>query len=126
MKRKLKWTAVLLVVLLPVLGAVLFLLPRDRITLANYERIRDEMTMDDVERLLGGPGMNEKEFLAQHGKDIYRLKARTAGESRFWLGRRYWMEIRFAPQGYVSTKCYSKLFSAEPTLLERLRDWIGW
>ena len=52
MKRKLAWVC-LLVAPLVIGSAVLVLLPRDRITQANCERIKKGMTENEVETILG-------------------------------------------------------------------------
>ena len=66
MKRKLKWIAVVLVLLLLGFGAALFLLPRDPITLASWKQIRIGMTEEEVEDILGGPGISTKDFWDQN------------------------------------------------------------
>lgn len=63
MKRKLKWIGVVLVVLVIGLGVVLFLLPRDRITVESWKQIRIGMTEKEVEGLLGASAMNGEEIL---------------------------------------------------------------
>src|SRR5262245_23145775 len=55
MKRKLKWIAVVLAVLLLGFGTALFLWPRDRITPSTYGRLTLGMTQKDVESLIGLP-----------------------------------------------------------------------
>src|SRR5215467_633386 len=62
MKRKLKWLAVVLAVLLLGFGTALLLWPRDPITAESWKRIRVGMTVEEVERILGRPG----ESLPQH------------------------------------------------------------
>ena len=57
MKRKLKWTAVVLAVLLLGFGAAIFLWPRDRITAESWEKIQLGMTVEEVQDILGGPGL---------------------------------------------------------------------
>ena len=64
MKRKLKWMAVVLAVLLVGLGVALFVWPRDRITTESWKNIRIGMTVKEVESILGRPGLRMPEFLA--------------------------------------------------------------
>jgi len=64
MKRKLKWIAVILAVLLVGLGVALFVWPRDRITTESWKKIRIGMTVKEVESILGRPGSRMPEFLA--------------------------------------------------------------
>ena len=65
MKRKPKWIAVVLVVLLLGFGTALFLWPRDRITPESWRQIEIGMTENQVEEILGGPGKNEAEAEAK-------------------------------------------------------------
>ncbi|HMF18115.1 MAG TPA: hypothetical protein VKE98_12960, partial [Gemmataceae bacterium] len=65
MKRKLKWTAAVLAVLLLGFGTAIFLWPRDRITVETYKKLRIGITEGEVEGLLGGPGISEDVFMAQ-------------------------------------------------------------
>src|SRR5262249_53120915 len=56
MKRKLKWLAIVLAVLLLGFGTALFLGPRDRITVESWQKIQIGMTEEEVAEILGGPG----------------------------------------------------------------------
>jgi hypothetical protein len=56
MKRKLKWLAIVLAVLLLGFGTALLLWPRDRITAESWQKIRIGMTENEVAEILGGPG----------------------------------------------------------------------
>lgn len=143
MKRKLKWTAVVLVVLLLGFGTTLFFFPRDRITVDSWKQIHLGMTEKEVERILGGPGTSYKDFLAA----IDRLEAQMGkppligkgipvwepddgvegvGNSKVWQGRRGIMEIQFNQECYVKWKLFSPMRPTDPTFLERLSDWLGW
>src|SRR5262249_56779776 len=68
MKRKLKWLAVVLVVLLVGFGTALYLWPRDRITAESWQKIRIGMTEDEVAEILGGPGMRREEDIAENDR----------------------------------------------------------
>src|SRR5262249_62055690 len=68
MKRKLKWLAVVLVVLLVGFGTALYLWPRDRITAESWPNIRIGMTEDEVAEILGGPGMRREEDIAENDR----------------------------------------------------------
>jgi hypothetical protein len=135
MKRKLKWMAVVLAVLVMGLGAALFLLPRDRITRESWERIRLGMTEKEVEAILGEPGKNMKDFfegIIIEGKIPYKVKGNPfqEGESsvygKIWLGRRGIMAIDFDLDWQVTRKTFREAHSADPTLIDNLRDWLGW
>ncbi len=71
MKRKLKWIAVVLAVLLLGMGVALLLWARDRITSDSWKQIRLGMTMEEVERILGGPGIITDELQAHIGKEPF-------------------------------------------------------
>jgi len=130
MKRKLKWLAVVLAVSLLGLGTALLLWPRDRITAASWKQIRIGMTENQVEEILGQPGMSSEEckffekgqFLSlQLAKPIYGVQATF----KYWTSQRgTTMQIGFDERGHVSAK---RLWSSgEPSFLDRIRDWLGW
>jgi hypothetical protein len=132
MKRKLTWTAVFLALLLLGFGAVLFLWPRDRVTHESFEMIRVGMTENEVEGILGGPGKDLQTFLVQ---DVNILVDRGITidhqidhlETRVWVGRRAVVEIQFRTGGpVIGLSFYVRRRSAEPTIIERLREWLGW
>ncbi|HMF18113.1 MAG TPA: hypothetical protein VKE98_12950 [Gemmataceae bacterium] len=116
MKRKLKWLAIVLAVLLVGFGTALFLWPRDRITKASWEKIRIGMTEKEVEGILSGPGKS----LGRPGQGWDNTKR---GE-KVWLGRRGSILISFK-NGVVIGKFWEK-DDYGPTFVDRLRDWLGW
>jgi len=143
MKRKLKWIAVVLVVLLAGMAAALFLWPRDQMTTESWGKIRLGMTEKEVEGILGEPGIRYADYLAhiqnlkKPGKvfwDVEGIRLREAegdwhpkmGEFKVWIGKRGILGIQF--QGsQVRCKLFQELFSSDhPTFLDRLRDWLGW
>ena len=139
MKRKLKWAAVFLALLLLGFGVALFLLPRDWITLATWKDIRVGMKVKEVEGLLGKPGMPFKELCEQwrdHLSKVLVIEGKALAEeprSRFWgneetfhwLGRRGIIEIQFDQRGQVRGKIFWGISPAEPSFLDCLRDWLG-
>jgi len=147
MKRKLKWLAAVLVVLLLGFGTALFLWPRDhdRITVESWKKIRIGMTEDEVAEILGGPGMSGEEAqrlekeLARIGKPPIQFSEEIQQEpevglpfikerSKVWLGHRGALIIEFDgnPEGRVRRKMFCEIQSSEVTFLDRLRDWLGW
>jgi hypothetical protein len=135
MKRKLKWIAVFVLVLFVGLGVVLFLLPRDRITVESWEKIEIGMTEKEVEEMLGGPGTNEKNFWEQFrtfqaifdGRELFEPEGAIGVVSeKYWVGRRGYMVILFREEGRVEAKVFQGWRSTDPTFLDRLRDWLGW
>jgi hypothetical protein len=121
MKRKLKWTAVVLAVLLLGFGAAIFLWPRDRITAESWEKIRIGMTSEEVEKILGGPGIKAP-FTSQ------RMKAgpQVPPTIHFWLGRNGFIEIEFDNDGRVMDKYFHEIHDSESNIVDRLREWLGW
>ena len=142
MKRKLKWLAIVLVVSLLGFGTALLLWPRDRITVESWKQIRVGMSQKEVEAILGEAGMTQEKFatfletLEKNGKfpivdsPIIEPKAGIAGngidDRKNWIGRHGCIQIGFDPPDHVSVKCFYALRSADPNLIDRLRDWLGW
>jgi len=150
------------------LGVALFLLPRDRITKASWEKVRLGMTVKQVEDILCTPGLTYAEFFQEIDaleKNIGGLPfvadgtnfverdpqdssrpsqgmggffllggnelpqpSRDAqiafGDERYWIGRLGCVEIRLNPQGRVKSKFFCGWRSAQPSVVDRLRDWL--
>src|SRR5262245_54552616 len=66
MKRKLKWLAIVLAVLLLGFGTALLLWPRDRITAESWKQIQIGMSEKEVEDILGKRGLKYEEFKAKY------------------------------------------------------------
>lgn len=133
MKRKLKWMAVVLAVLLLGFSATLFLWPRDRITKASWERIGLGMQEKEVEDILGGPGLTGDyaprfSLVMSGGVTFFDEKRYDFRNNRrkYWIGRRAVLGVSIDQEGIVRLKSFHKLHSLEPSFLERLRDWLGW
>ena len=114
MKRKLKWIAVLLIVLLAGMAAALFLWPRDQITLESWKKIRIGMTENQVEEILGVPGMGLDQlhhFLTSvvlsepigYGTRLENWQIRLGLDQqdthRFWTSQRHCLQIGFDGSG---------------------------
>ena len=141
MKRKLKWTAAVLAVLLLGLGAALLLWPRDRITPESWEKIEIGMTETRVEEILGRPGMSLEEFHVAfehweksgkapivNGINFFEPQRRprcgVGSKIKIWVGRRGHMDIEFDLEGQVTGKFFYGWQSSNR--IDRLRDWLGW
>jgi len=143
MKRKLKWIAVVLVVLLLGFGTVLFLWPRDRITVESWKQLRVGMSQKEVEDILSGPGISYTEFrahvdtLEELGKppqpdgrqffepDVF-LPRGSIKAALYWIGRRGCIYIEFDEADRVLLKAFYGWCPVDPNFLDRLRDWLGW
>jgi hypothetical protein len=140
MKRKLKWMSLVLVVLVVGFGTALFLLPRDRITADSWEKIRLGMTEKEVEGILGGPGISWGEYLSnmvalnKKGKlpindGIEFLEPESWNEGiddiSVWIGQRGEIRIGMNRRGHVIAKRFQRLRPADPTFVDRIRDWLG-
>src|SRR5262249_40088684 len=134
MKRKLKWIAVVLGVLLVALGAGLFLLPRDRISAESWKQISIGTTEKEVEVILGRPGLRAgdlkgNEFFDQRlqlGEPDNGVWMHHGLKShKFWTSQRGLMQIAFDPRGCVSGKALWQ--SGEPSsFIDRIQHWLGW
>jgi len=140
MKRKLKWTAAVLAVLLLGFGVAVYLWPRDRITFESWKKIQIGMTEQEVEELLGGPGINGWEAVVarvhqweQHvgipyvlnGNVFFQEGARVISDSaKYWVDRRGIIGVKFDADRLVIGKTFRE--AGEPNFIDRLRDWLGW
>ena len=138
MKRKMKWTAVVLAVLLVGFGTVLFLWPRDRITAESWKLIRIGMTEKEVENILGSSGLSRDEFVAKpfianevslsepgyyYALQAILIIAQDEGRDRYWLGRRGMILIVFDQEGHVGGKSFER---RRLDFWDGLRHWLGW
>jgi hypothetical protein len=149
MKRKLKWTAVVLVVSLLGFGTALFLWPRDRITVESWQKIQIGMTEEEVAEILGGPGMGLEEYAAEYarretelGRQPFTIEGLILEEraeykglrglflvsdrDKLWTGRRGRIVIRLDQDNDVCWKGFHGVRWVNRGILDRLRDWLGW
>ena len=141
MKRKGPKIALVLAVVLLVAGGAILLWPGDRITVQSYEKIRIGMTRQDVEAVLGGPGISVEEYL--HIEELRQNPPQGDGillnepertdaviaqitDAKVWFGRRGYLEVQFDNKGQARWKYWQGWRLNEPSFLERLRDWLGW
>jgi hypothetical protein len=144
MKRKLKWLAIVFGVLVLGIGTAFFLWPRDRITPESWKTIRIGMTVEEVEAILGGPGMKWKDYMDQwalaaeigkprssrisfrEGEEPKKQVWWDAKNSKVWPGTRALIGIQFDEGGHVMIKIFEEWLPANPNFIDRLRDWLGW
>ena len=145
MKRKLKWLAIVLAVSLLGLGTALLLWPRDRITVESWQKIQIGMTEEEVAEILGRPGMSSDEHRAQYvrlekklGQPPWdwedprleqpelRRQGLMVSEDRIWVGRHGCIQIELDQDNHVSWKEFSPVRWVNGSILDRLRDWLGW
>ena len=141
MKRKLKWLAIILAVSLLGFGAALLLWPRDRITADSWQKIRIGMTEDELAEILGGPGMSYAEAGAEHdrlekelGRPPFELEPLSLEEpegkgfveAKVWTGRRGMILIELDQDNHVLWKRFQEGRWINASILDRLRDWLGW
>jgi hypothetical protein len=141
MKRKLKWLSFVLAILLLGFGTALLLWPQRRITEETWKTIRLGMTEKEVVAILGEAGLTFSEFRSlnapledEDAKGRFKVSQEperfTWDEEReyrrFWGESRRCMELFFDKEGQVRAKRYWDAGYADPTLIERLRHWLGW
>jgi hypothetical protein len=134
MKRKLKWMSLVLAILLLGFGTAFFLWPRDRITAKSWRQIRLGMAIEEVERVLGGPGRKSDEIPLSELN--YTIDVPTYEEpwenpfielkapKRVWFGKDGIIEINVNMQNQVIYKNFRDRY--KPTIIDRIRDWLGW
>jgi len=141
MKRKLKWLAIVLAVLLLGFGTALFLWPRERITAESWQKIRIGMTEEEVAEILGGPGMSREETRAEYlrllielGRPPYETDEPWLDEPtladrlvwlRVWTGQRGRIKIELDHDNHVVWKGFQRVRWINGGILDRLRDWLG-
>jgi hypothetical protein len=144
MKRKLKWLAIVLAVLLLGFGTVLLLWPQDRITAESWQKIRIGMTEDEVVEILGGPGMSSVEYWSEYvrlvrelGRIPYKKEELGMKEPevrgdfvqdrvKIWTGRRGIIAIELDEDNNVCWKRFRGVRWINGSIIDRLRDWLGW
>ena len=142
MKIKRKWLALFPVILLLGLGTAFWLWPRDRITLDSYYEIRIGMTLEDVEGILGCPGLDNKDWESARKRLISRVFRDKQGEffilhepepllefdreddQKTWIGQEGVIAIRFDQKRKVDIKYFEKIYPA-PSFLDHLRAWLA-
>jgi hypothetical protein len=141
------------VALLGALGLVLFLVistPQDPISLRNYDKIKNGMTKEEVQTILGGPGtkvggdgrlwhhnvkidddeIKYTELIITNGRSSTKLTnyynmLRTSTNFAYYYGKWYSTTVIYDARDCVQIKSLHKV-SGEPSLLERIRTWLGW
>ena len=134
MKRKLAAGAALLLAI----GAACFLWPADPVSFAAYEKIHLEMTLQEVEALLG-PGQDGR----SHDESMRRLVAigkepvfegrqyvekgsEDADSVRYWQSNSGLLVVGLSREERVILKMFWEWRRPEPHFFYALRAWIGW
>jgi hypothetical protein len=130
-RRRLLLGAVVLA-LLGVAGALLpLMLPRRGagITRANYEQIREGMTLDEVEAILGDPAGDYTggQFYALPVPAVKFLPPRHIPVIwRDWISKEGCISIGFSESGQVGRKRLLPVEREHATFLDRLRHLLPW
>jgi hypothetical protein len=125
MKRKLKWTAVVLAVSLLGFATAIFLWSRDRITAESWKQIQIGMSEKEVEEILGGPGKRQcPPGLVRQLSEPHDISLFDRFISKYWTSQRGCIQVNFDLRGNVCEKAFGR--SGEPNFIDRLRDWLGW
>src|SRR5262245_41091497 len=130
MKNRRRWILLMMVGagLAVLLWYALFLRPG--ITQANYQRIREEMTLQEVENLLGGPPGNYSRIPDKEAGLWTIDPNRPDLDRQFFIGRQVWIGNELAvavwfddQERVVRKESYETL---DRSLLQRLHDFLGW
>ena len=141
MKQKLKWLAIVLAVSLLGFGTALFLMrTHARITPESWRQIEIGMTENQVEEILGVPGMGLDQlhhfltsvvlsepigYCTRLENWQIRLGLDQQDTHRFWTSQRHCLQIGFDGTGKLRGKVLWE--SGKPSsIIDRLRDWLGW
>jgi hypothetical protein len=130
MKRRLAKITLLLSALLLVAGGALLLWPQDKINKASWKQIQLGMSENEVNGILGGPGLPWNHPWEQpiHMGSSLREPNNTAWKlenPKCWMGRRGYMEIQFDEGGNVAAKLFRYAGPTDWTFVDRVRDWLG-
>jgi hypothetical protein len=134
-KRRSLWIAVGLATLLVGMFATRVLWRRDPITVETYQRVHLGMARADVERLLGGPGLDDESFVVwldnRSPIDTGHGTADLLNPPRGTTGIRYWARagglliLRFDVDGRVTDKEFLQV--RESIFPRPVREWLlGW
>jgi hypothetical protein len=114
----------MLLLLLGVAGGVLIWLtyPKPGVTRANYMRIREGMTLREVEALLGGPATGEGPLHCADGL----ILDYPGWYQKWWEGADLSILINYDDDRRVLRKCHDREGRDESTFLGRLRHLLPW
>src|SRR5262249_35822365 len=117
MKQRFLKTSVAFLALSLMTGGGFLLWPRDRITEESWAKIQIGMTQKEVEEILGGSGISDKNRMKALEEEFpeRRVNMKTAftkreegrGETelvRVWIGRRAFVKIEFDQNAHVKGK----------------------
>jgi hypothetical protein len=95
--------------------------PRDRISEANYARIREGMTLHEVETVLGGPEGSYTSEGNDWAMEMALLKAPVGHTRRTWMGDDGGIRIEFDEQERVVTQEWCP---RRESFFARVRGWM--
>ncbi len=101
-------------------------LPQHHITEANYQRIKNGMSQDEVEAIFNAwPGDYSGGIYYYPGEENYYLEE-DGTISGIWMTDKWWIEVFFDPRdGTVVGKAIDQPVILKPGLLVRLRAILG-
>ena len=104
--------------------AYLCLVNRPGVTLANFERIENGMTQEQVEEILGSPAnyrIDDKGLSTLHGlRDAIEVKEGHYGQ--LWTPGSEWFLVCFDREGNVTTKGFRP---SSLSIWDRFRELLG-
>jgi hypothetical protein len=103
--------------------------PRHRINEASFEHIWSGMTRAEVEAILGvPPGIYVPRELADAIDPINNWVAADSPElqTETWWSSEGGVIVTFRRDGTVNTAQFIPVCFESPTLLERIKSWLGW
>jgi hypothetical protein len=135
--RKKLWLVWLMAAVVAAVLATWLLRPSDSIGPRSYQRIRLDMMEGEVEAILGTPpGNYYTPPRGRHGPFAFPIegKGRTPWDpsdaerplTKAWWGEDYALEVAFDQSGRViGCSLWDVVHADRPTLLDRLRSWLG-
>ena len=109
------------VLALLIIAGILFFWPRNRITQANLERIREGMTKEEVIAILGPPGNYETVTREWAGARAVRFP----GKQENWYTDDLGVFVSFDNNGKVLEKASVPYITTHLSFFERIRRWLG-
>ena len=104
-----------------------WLLQPPGISRAGFERIRVGMTRREVEAILGEPEGRYRGTMA--GRIIEEIPpapdSGDDGYSALWTNGYEYVFVDYRPDGTVARKRYIRMDGRHPTLIDRLKAWLG-
>jgi hypothetical protein len=104
--------------------------PHPRINPDQFHRIREGMTLAEVNGIIGGPpGIYDPDVLCtRRGRVIAGPDdlGSDLSQQAYWCGREYDIGVLLDDGVVVSKRLVESEIPPQPTWLERIRDTLGW